>query len=140
TVVGRSHRCIDPSEGGLMQIVKRDLLVARTEEFASIPRRFAVRCGQRQGPLPRHGNVGRGSLLGQGRQREAEDEEQTNPPCAREQPARRHTRTSLWVTVPVCAAPSPPPGFVRPKPSAFGSLACGSSGARVRYALERILL
>ena len=73
TVIGRSHRRIDPSEGGLMHVVKRDLLVARTEEFAPIPRLFAVRCGQRQRPLPCHLNVGRGSRLGQRQQRHADD-------------------------------------------------------------------
>ncbi len=77
-----------------MQIIERDLLVARAEEFAPVPRLFTVRHGQRQGPLPCQLRVGRGSLLGQGRQRYADDQAHTNPPSAREKPVRRHTCTS----------------------------------------------
>src|SRR5262249_35135660 len=71
-IVSWSDRRVDAPEGGLMQIVKRDLLVARAEKFAAIPGLVAVGRGQRESPFARQLSIGLARLLGQGEQREGE--------------------------------------------------------------------
>ena len=46
-VVSRGDRCIDPAEGGLVHVVEGNLLVTRTEEFASIAGLVTVSRSQR---------------------------------------------------------------------------------------------
>ena len=105
-VVGRGDRRVDAPKGGLVHVVEGDLLVARAKKFAAIPGLVAVGRGQRDSPFASQLGIGLARLLGQREQRDAEHQEHADPPWPPEGLARRHTSTSLVVTVPSCPSPS----------------------------------
>jgi hypothetical protein len=95
TVIGWGDRGVNPAEGRLVHIVEGDLLIAHTEELATIAGLVAVCRSQSQGPLPRQVGVGLGGLLGHHQQRETDYREQTDPPRQSVEYTRRHVCPSL---------------------------------------------
>src|SRR5439155_9082452 len=115
-VVGRGDRGIDPTERGLMRIIEGDLFVARAEEGSPIAGLVAMGCGERDGPLPRHREIGWGGMLGRGAERSTPNEPCTQTPCQRAELARHHRPCTLSGPVPSERCPCLMATAARPGP------------------------